>query len=81
MAARHSHLVTAEENVLQGGAGAAILEVLAHSGVERPVLRLGIPDQFIEHGSRNDNLNAAGLDPATMQARIAAFYSHHPRRV
>jgi len=81
MAAHHSHLVTAEENVLQGGAGAAILEVLAQAGVERPVLRLGIPDQFIEHGSRNDNLNAAGLDPATMQARIEAFISHHSRRV
>jgi 1-deoxy-D-xylulose-5-phosphate synthase len=81
MAAHHSHLVTAEENVLQGGAGASILEVLAQAGVERPVLRLGIPDQFIEHGSRNDNLNAAGLDPATMQARIEAFISHHSRRV
>ncbi len=81
IATHHSHLVTAEENVLQGGAGSAILEVLAEAGLERPVLRLGIPDQFIEHGSRNDNLVSAGLDVGTMRSRIAAFTSHHSQRV
>ncbi|MEI6458346.1 MAG: 1-deoxy-D-xylulose-5-phosphate synthase [Pseudomonadota bacterium] len=73
IATRHTRLVTAEENVLQGGAGAAILEVLADAGIMRPVLRLGIPDRFIEHGSRHDNLSAAGLDPTTLQRRIDAF--------
>ena len=81
IATHHSHLVTAEENVLPGGAGSAILEVLAEAGLERPVLRLGIPDQFIEHGSRNDNLASAGLDVGTMRTRIAAFTSHHSQRV
>jgi 1-deoxy-D-xylulose-5-phosphate synthase len=73
-AERHRRIVTAEENVLQGGVGAAILEVLADAGLSRPVLRLGIPDQFIEHGSRNDNLVVAGLDSATMRSRIDAFH-------
>ena len=50
-----------------------MLELLADAGVSVPVLRLGIPDSFIEHGSRNDNLASAGLDAATMHERIAAF--------
>lgn len=80
VAARHSHLITAEENVLEGGVGAAVLERLADAGLLRPVLRLGIPDRFIEHGSRQDNLVAAGLDTASMKARIDAFREPVSRR-
>jgi 1-deoxy-D-xylulose-5-phosphate synthase len=75
IATHHRQLVTAEENVLGGGAGAAVLETLADAGLAIPVLRLGIPDTFIEHGSRNDNLTSAGLDLATLRARIDAFRS------
>jgi 1-deoxy-D-xylulose-5-phosphate synthase len=73
IATHHNHLVTAEENVLQGGVGSAVLELLADAGISVPVLRLGIPDTFIEHGTRGDNLKAAGLDAASMHDRIAAF--------
>jgi 1-deoxy-D-xylulose-5-phosphate synthase len=80
MAARHESLVTVEENVLAGGAGAAVLEVLAAGGYLRPVLQLGLPDRFIEHGSRADNLAAAGLDPAALRAAIERWWQPRQRR-
>jgi 1-deoxy-D-xylulose-5-phosphate synthase len=80
MAARHESLVTVEENVLAGGAGAAVLEVLAAGGYLRPVLQLGLPDRFIEHGSRADNLAAAGLDPAALKASIEGWWQPRQRR-
>jgi 1-deoxy-D-xylulose-5-phosphate synthase len=80
MAARHESLVTVEENVLAGGAGAAVLEVLAAGGYLRPVLQLGLPDRFIEHGSRADNLAAAGLDPAALMAAIERWWQPRQRR-
>ena len=60
MAAEHEALVTVEENVVRGGAGSAINELLAAADVRLPVLNLGIPDRFIEHGSRDDGLRARG---------------------
>jgi len=69
VAATHRALVTLEENVVAGGAGSAVAEVLAEAGYERALLQLGIPDRFIEHGSREDCLAAAGLDfPSLLRA-------------
>ena len=62
VAARHRAIVTIEENATAGGAGSAVGELLAADGVALPLLHLGIPDRFIEHGSREDCLAAAGLD-------------------
>ena len=56
LAATHRALVTVEENVVAGGAGSAINECLAAHGHALPTLNLGIPDRFIEHGSREDCL-------------------------
>src|SRR5271166_4558730 len=53
VAARHRAIVTIEENAIMGGAGSAVGEVLAAAGVQIPMLQLGIPDRFIEHGSRD----------------------------
>jgi 1-deoxy-D-xylulose-5-phosphate synthase len=80
LAASHSHLVSVEENVLAGGAGDGILEVLQASHQLKPVLQLGIPDRFIEHGSRQDNLVDAGLDAASITRAITAWWSlaQHP---
>jgi len=80
LADRHESFVTAEENALAGGAGAAVLEVLSEHGYVLPVLRLGIPDRFIAHGSRADNLAAAGLDAATLAQRIERFWLPRQRR-
>src|SRR5207253_10378371 len=62
LAARHRALVTIEENATHGGAGSAVLEVLAAEALQLPVLQPGIPDRLIEHGPRDGCLRAAGLD-------------------
>jgi 1-deoxy-D-xylulose-5-phosphate synthase len=69
MAESHDALVTLEDNALMGGAGSAVGECLSAHRVLVPLLSLGIPDHFIEHGSRNECLAAAGLDaPAVLEA-------------
>jgi 1-deoxy-D-xylulose-5-phosphate synthase len=72
--ARHRALVTLEENSIHGGAGAAVLELLAAEGLQPPLLQLGIPDRFIEHGSREGCLKAAGLDAASLAASIERWW-------
>ena len=84
IAARHSALVTLEENAVAGGAGTAVAEALAAAGVMIPLQLVGIPDEFIEHGSRNDCLVAAGLDPVGLARRIEPWWQDlrgTPRRV
>jgi len=75
LAARHRALVTIEENATQGGAGSAVGELLASEGVQLPLLQLGIPDRFIEHGSRDGCLAAAGLDAAGLSASIERWWA------
>ncbi len=79
LTASHRAFVTVEENVLAGGAGSAIGEFLATQGIAMSTLNLGIPDRFIEHGSREDCLQAAGLDPASIEAAIVRWW-HVPAR-
>jgi len=74
LAASHRAFVTVEENVVAGGAGSAIAECLSASGPTVPILHLGIPDRFIEHGSRNECLEMAGLDVASVEAAIALWW-------
>ena len=83
IARRHRAIVTLEENVVAGGAGAAVLECLQAHDLQLPVLLLGIPDRFIQHGSRNENLADAGLDDASLRLAIERFWSPHglPRAV
>jgi 1-deoxy-D-xylulose-5-phosphate synthase len=70
IASKHHALVTVEENAVAGGVGSAINEALAANGVTMPVLNLGIPDRFIEHGSREDCLVSAGLDMSSIETAI-----------
>lgn len=79
IAATHRAIVTVEENVVAGGAGSAIAECLAAHGHALPILHLGIPDRFIEHGSRADCLTAAGLDIPSIEAAINRWW-HVPAR-
>jgi 1-deoxy-D-xylulose-5-phosphate synthase len=69
LAARHRAFVTIEENSVIGGAGSGVGELLASHGVQMPMLQIGIPDRFIEHGSRDTCLAAAGLDLAGITTR------------
>ncbi len=74
IAASHRAIVTLEENVVAGGAGSAVLEHLQSIGSTLPVRQIGVPDGFVEHGSREDNLAAAGLDAASVRATIDGFW-------
>ena len=59
-----------------GGAGSGILELLANCGRSLPTLTLGIPDQFVEHGSREDCLVAAELDQASLESAVRRWWEH-----
>jgi len=75
MAATHSLLVTLDENAIAGGAGGAVSEVLATHAVAAQVLHLGLPDRFLEHGSRDDMLREAGLGTDQLLAAITARWA------
>ena len=75
VAARHRAIVTIEENAVMGGAGSAVGESLAAAGVLVPLLQLGIPDRFIEHGSRDTCLAAAGLDLAGLTSGVEKWWT------
>ena len=68
--ARHEALVTVEEGAIMGGAGSAVAEALHAAGVQKPVLQLGLPDQFIEHGDPARLLALQGLDAAGIEKSI-----------
>jgi 1-deoxy-D-xylulose-5-phosphate synthase len=70
VAAAHRLVATVEDNVLAGGFGAAVAEVLADEGVETPLLRLGIPDHFLPHGKRETLLTELGLDAPGIADRV-----------
>mgnify|MGYP001053862365 CR=1 FL=1 len=75
VARRHGAIVTIEDNAVAGGAGDAVLRCLQENGVVLPCLSLGIPDRFIEHGSREENLADAGLDLDSLRAAVSRFWS------
>ena len=66
----HELIVTAEEGALAGGAGDAVMEVLADAGLAVPVLRFGIPDEFIEQGTQKQIYELLGLTPEAVEAKV-----------
>lgn len=62
MCSDHELIVTVEENVIQGGAGSAVNEVIAAHGIAQKIANYGLPDRLLPHGSREDMLKDAGLD-------------------
>ena len=73
LAARIGHVVTIEEAQLAGGFGSAVLELLSERGVDARVRRYGVPDRFIEHGTRPECLAAAGLTADSIAASVALW--------
>jgi len=64
-------IITCEDAALSGGLGSAVLEALADAGMgDVRVVRLGIPDRFIEHGRRDDILAQLGLDSRGIAATV-----------
>jgi 1-deoxy-D-xylulose-5-phosphate synthase len=70
LARHHDALVTVEEGCLMGGAGSAVAEALAEAGVTVPLLHLGLPDQFVEHGDPATLLAQCGLDAGGIERSI-----------
>jgi 1-deoxy-D-xylulose-5-phosphate synthase len=70
VAGSHEVLVTVEEGAVMGGAGGAVLEALAASGMVKPLLQLGLNDTFTEHGDPSKLLALQGLDAVGMEAAI-----------
>jgi 1-deoxy-D-xylulose-5-phosphate synthase len=70
VAASHRLVVTVEDNVLAGGFGSAVAEVLADEESHTPLLRLGLPDQFLQHGKRDALLAELGLDAVGIAERV-----------
>ncbi len=82
LAETHDALVTVEEGCLMGGAGAAVAELLAAEGIVKPLLNLGLPDQFIDHGDAAQLLAMCGLDAKGIEASIRQrFDKGEPRLV
>ena len=73
LAKSHDHFITVEENVLSGGAGSAVNNFLQAQRILMPVLNIGLPDRFIEQGTREELLAICGLDSQGITAQIEAF--------
>jgi len=70
LAKTHEGFVTLEDNVVAGGAGSGVAELLAAEGIVLPILHLGLPDEFQHHASREQLLAEAGLDAASIRASV-----------
>ena len=73
LAGNHSLLVTIEENAVIGGAGSEVERALAERGLDVPVIRLGLPDRFVDHGEQGQLLAELGLDK---EGIVRAVRSH-----
>jgi 1-deoxy-D-xylulose-5-phosphate synthase len=81
LASSHDAIVTVEEGCVMGGAGSAVLEALAAAGIQVPVLSLGLPDEFIEHGDPAKLLANCGLDAAGIEQAILKRFGSRPSLV
>ena len=73
IATTHDLIVTFEENAVTGGAGSEVERALQSLNLHRPSLRIGLPDQFIEHGDMTNLYKSAGLDIDSLRTRIQEF--------
>jgi 1-deoxy-D-xylulose-5-phosphate synthase len=78
MASKHDLLVTIEDNAVLGGAGSAVNEYLAKAGLLTPIINLGLPDEFMPHGQRNELLADAGLSADGIIRHVEAYLRHIP---
>jgi 1-deoxy-D-xylulose-5-phosphate synthase len=82
LAEAHDAIVTVEEGCIMGGAGSAVAEAMAEAGIVKPVLHLGLPDKFIDHGDPAVLLAGCGLDAKGIAASVRQrFGKGEPRLV
>ncbi len=70
MAQRHERIITLEENVVAGGAGSAVAECLQRLGIERAMLHIGLPDAYVQHAERDEQLEMVELDTDGVRRRV-----------
>ncbi len=78
LARTHDALVTVEDGCIMGGAGSAVTEALNAAGLNVPVLQLGLPDEFVEHGDPAKLMSLCGLDAAGIEASIVKRFGTKP---
>ncbi len=78
VAENFADVITVEDGVRNGGFGSAVLEWLQDNGYTTRVTRLGLPDNFIEHGTVSQLQLIAGIDPGSIAATILATAARHP---
>ena len=78
LALRHDAIVTVEEGCTLGGAGSAVVEALQAASIQIPVLVLGLPDEFVEHGDPAKLLQLCGLDAAGIEQSILKRFGARP---
>jgi len=78
LARTHDALVTVEDGCVMGGAGSAVLESLQAAGLNLPVLQLGLPDVFVEHGDPAKLMSQCGLDAAGIEQSIFKRFGGRP---
>lgn len=81
LARSHDAIVTVEEGCTMGGAGSAVMEALQAAGIQVPVLVLGLPDQFVEHGDPAKLLAQCGLDAAGIEQSVLKRFGARPALV
>ncbi len=81
LARTHDALVTVEDGCVMGGAGSAVTEALNAAGLSLPVLQLGLPDEFVEHGDPAKLMSLCGLDAAGIEASIVKRFGAKPQVV
>ena len=81
LARSHDAIVTVEEGCTMGGAGSAVMESLNAAGIAVPVLALGLPDEFVEHGDHAMLLAACGLDAAGIEQSVLKRFGARPALV
>jgi 1-deoxy-D-xylulose-5-phosphate synthase len=75
IAASHERIVTIEENNLPGGFGSAVLEYFNDKNYKNNILRIGIPDQFIDHGTQAELHKQISIDPPGIVSQITTFFN------
>ncbi|MBV8034495.1 1-deoxy-D-xylulose-5-phosphate synthase [Roseateles sp.] len=81
LARTHDAIVTVEDGCVMGGAGSAVTEALNAAGIAIPVLQLGLPDEFVEHGDPAKLMSLCGLDAAGIEASIVKRFGAKPQVV
>jgi 1-deoxy-D-xylulose-5-phosphate synthase len=75
IAARHSKIITVEENSLPGGFGSGVIEYFTDNNYKNDVLRIGLPDNYVDHGTQEELHQLLGIDPDGIAQRVKTFYS------